>query len=330
MLSFSSRIEEPSQISEARRLARKLAGDIGFDETLREKVCIVVTEAATNLLKHAGGGQLLVRAADDHGLAIIEVLALDRGPGLDNVERCLRDGYSTTETRGTGLGAIIRLAQQFDIHSASGAGTALIARIGTRKNGTRADRSQLGVVQVPKTGEDVCGDHWGIRSVDGRTTLLMADGLGHGPDAAKAAHAAIDVLDGSPDLSPKELIERVHLALRATRGAAVAAAQLDPERRTLTFAGLGNISASVCAPGEHSRHMVSVNGTAGMEARNVRVFTYPWPQESLVILHSDGIGTHWDLQGYPGLAARDPGLVAGVIYRDHARGHDDATIVVCR
>ena len=102
MLSFLSVIDDATKTSEARRMARRLAQDLGFDEASAEKVSIVVTEAATNLLKHAGGGELLVRTAEHDTEICIEVLALDRGPGFDDVERCLRDGYSTQCTLGGG------------------------------------------------------------------------------------------------------------------------------------------------------------------------------------------------------------------------------------
>ena len=331
-MTLSTRIDDPSQAAEARRTARVLAAGAGFDEASKERVSIVVTEAGTNVLKHARGGQLLLRllSAGD-----IEMLALDSGPGIADVEACLRDGYSTTGTCGTGLGAIARLSYYCDVYSKPGHGTALLARVAPSTNGHRSGRyatgpDALGVIQVAKHGEEMCGDQWGIETSGVHTSMLLADGLGHGPDAAKASNAAIAVLERHPDLSPRDLIETVHLALRPTRGAAVAAARLDSERRIITFAGLGNISAKVVPPAEAERHMVSVNGTAGVEARTIREFTYPWPEGSLVILHSDGIGTHWGLHNYPGLQVRHPSLIAGVIYRDHARQNDDATIVVLK
>ena len=62
----------------------------------------------------------------------------------------------------------------------------------------------------------------------------------------------------------------------------------------------------------------------------IQVFTAPWPAGALVLLHSDGLASHWTLDRYPGLSARYPTLVAGVLYRDHRRGRDDTTVVVAR
>lgn len=327
---IAARIDDPSQTAEARRNARKLAAGVGFDEASAENVSIIVSEAGTNVLKHAGGGQLLLRVLNSGDRMEIEVLALDSGPGMADVEACLRDGYSTSGTYGTGLGAISRLSRYCDVYSSPGRGTALLARVAQAAGRYVSRGPEIGVVQVPKPGEEMCGDQWGVETSEAHTTVLLADGLGHGPDAAKAANAAIAILENQPNLAPGGLIEAVHLALRSTRGAAVAAARLDRERRIVIFAGLGNISGKIAGLGEPERHMVSTNGTAGAEARNIREFSYPWPEDSLVILHSDGIATHWALGSYPGLAARDPGLIAGVIYRDHARRNDDATILVLK
>src|ERR1700722_1253256 len=99
-------VEESSQTAEARRVARKLALDIGLDDSAAERVAIGVTEVCTNILKHAGRGQVLLRVTENGELAL-EILALDQGPGMTNLEQCLRDGYSTGSSAGQGLGAIV-------------------------------------------------------------------------------------------------------------------------------------------------------------------------------------------------------------------------------
>jgi hypothetical protein len=126
-----------------------------------------------------------------------------------------------------------------------------------------------------------------------------------------------------------ELLERVHGGLRSTRGAAAAVAVVDRAARSVRFAGLGNIAASVLAGGE-SRSMVSLGGIVGHEARRIQPFEYPFPAGALLVLHSDGLGSRWTLDRYPGLTTRDPLVVAGVLFRDFVRGTDDATVVAVR
>jgi anti-sigma regulatory factor (Ser/Thr protein kinase) len=335
---FISRIDDPSRIAEARRNVRRLALDLDFDERAAEKAAIVVTEACTNLLKHANNGQIIVGQAAAQPAApghrgdsptLLEILALDTGPGIANVEECLQDGHSTTGTSGGGLGAIDRLSSYTEIYSRPGRGTAILARIAGDDNAV-LEAGSVGAVQVPKAGEEVCGDQWGVTGNRSRRTFLLADGLGHGIDAARASRAAVETLFKHPSLSVTEMLEAVHDALRSTRGAAVAIAELDTERGTVAFGGLGNISGTIFADSAPPRRMVSTNGTAGMECRHIREFTYPWSEGATLVLHSDGIATHWNLFDYPGLAAHDPAVIAGVVYRDFTRGNDDATIVVAR
>ena len=300
----------------------------GFDATAAEKVAIVTTEAATNLLKHAGGGELLLGTSYQSGAWLVDVLALDRGPGMSEVA-CRVDGFSTAGTPGTGLGAMSRLSAFFDVYSRAGAGTVVFAQI-SGNGAPRQPNLRVYGVQLSKPGEDVCGDQWSTHEHRGRGTIVVADGLGHGVDACAAARTAIDAMQKSEDLSPRELVQRMHESMRHTRGAAVGVAELDQERRIALFCGLGNVSARIFEGGSPARHMVSVNGTAGVEARVLREFTYPWPAGAAIVLHSDGLSARWDLADYPGLLAHDPGVIAGVLMRDQCRHTDDATVVVAK
>ena len=337
MSDFIARIDETSQIFEARRNARRLAEQLDFTEHAAEKAAIVVTEACTNLLKHAGGGQIIV-GRTPHTIPcgrtnpdpeVVEILALDHGPGIDDRGRSLEDGYSTTGTPGTGLGAIGRLSAYWEFYSRPERGTALLARI-SAIDGLKLESAHVAAVQTPRPGETVCGDDWGMAARNRRRTFLLADGLGHGPDAAKASKIAVETFHCHADLPPGKLVESVHDALRHTRGAAVAIAELDTDRRIVVFSGLGNISAAIFSSSDPVRRMVSSTGTAGMEARHIREFTYPWQANATLVLHSDGISTHWSLSDYPALALHDPAVIAGVLYRDHARGSDDATVIVAK
>src|SRR6266498_3767640 len=323
-------IRETSRVAEARREVTGLARTVGFNESEIGRVALVVTEAATNLVKHTPQGQLLARAFDRDGAAIIEVLVLDQGPGMVNVGESLRDGYSTSGSPGTGLGAIKRLSDEFDIYSIPGKGSALVAQLWSRRqpSGNRPAQFEIGAVCLPKPGEVACGDAWAVEWRGGHCVILVADGLGHGADAAVAAMTAVNALRTRPQLAPAALIEFAHGALRSTRGAALAVADLDLSRE-VRYAGIGNISGVLHAQGG-VRHLVSHSGIVGHEARKIQEFVYPWSQDALLIMHSDGLATHWNLDQYPGLAGRHPSLIAGVLYRDFTRGHDDVTVNVAK
>jgi anti-sigma regulatory factor (Ser/Thr protein kinase) len=318
-----------TDVANARRWGMQLAASLGFDETTSGKLAIVITEAATNILKHAVSGTLLIGPVHQASSAGIEVLALDRGPGIPNLAQSLRDGISTTGTSGTGLGAMDRLADEFDAWSAAGAGTAACMRIWADKEQAAAPALQVGAVCVPVAGEEVCGDAWAFAWKGEVAKIMIADGLGHGPDAAKASNAAVKTMQFNPERSPEAQLGAMHDALRPTRGAAVAVMELQLAREQLNFAGIGNISACVM-DGSSRKQLVSHNGIVGHNMRKVQQFSVPCSKGSLCILCSDGIGTQWDLDKYPGLQFRHPALIAGVIYRDFVRGRDDATVVAVR
>jgi len=334
--SFRIPIEEQSQTADARRIARAVSRNAGFEETLAEQVAIVVTEACTNLLKHAGGGELLLRAVgeDVRGGAGLELLVLDRGPGMRNLEQCLRDGFSTGGSPGQGLGAIVRLSTTSDFYSEAGRGAAILARWAPVLPGGGVSKSALplhiGAINVPKPGQEVCGDSWGVEQTDDDCTILVADGLGHGLEAKSASMEAVRMLHQVPELSPGALVERTHNALRSSRGAAVAVARIDRLRNVLIFAGIGNISGHIYSGARSGQHLVSVNGTAGFQSQRIREFSYAWPENGMLVMYSDGLATNTTVEAHPGLALRDPTLIAGVLYRDFSRRNDDATAVVAK
>jgi anti-sigma regulatory factor (Ser/Thr protein kinase) len=301
-----------------------------MDEPAAGQLALVVTELATNLVKHAKGGELLIRRLGSEGTDGIEVLSLDKGPGMSNVALSLGDGYSTAGSPGTGLGAIQRTAGAFDLYSQPEKGTAIVARVFAQHRSNDPYAQSIGVIRQPKPGEVVCGDGWIARWFADGWVCAMADGLGHGVIASDAAMAIIDAVRRAPSrLSPIEIVEAAHQAAKPTRGAAFGVAVLDEAAGVVRFAGIGNIAALVLN-GAERRHLVSLNGIVGHEYRKVSEFSHPWQAQSMMLLHSDGIATQWDLGSYPGLLMRDPSLIAGVLYRDYSRRRDDATVLVLK
>jgi anti-sigma regulatory factor (Ser/Thr protein kinase) len=324
-------IDDSSQIGEARRTASAVALAAGLTETDAGKFALIATEAATNITKHAARGEIVLRSNGGQGLRAVDLIAIDAGPGITDLDRALTDGYSTAGSPGHGLGAMARLATDFDIFTVAGVGTVLSARVESRRSPTTPPAAfDVGVVRVPKRGESECGDAWGMVSDhDGRVTFTVADGLGHGSFAAEASRCAVALAGEHPSEQPAAVLGAIHAGLRATRGAAVAVAEVTQDASTVRFAGLGNIAAALVGP-TASRSLVSHNGIAGHEMRKIQEFTYDWPPDALLVMHSDGMSARWDLGRYRGLAQRHPSVVAGVLYRDFSRGRDDALIVVVR
>jgi anti-sigma regulatory factor (Ser/Thr protein kinase) len=320
-------ITHTSDIAAARRAGQRMANDLGLDDIRAGRLALLISEAATNILKHAVEGRLFLTEVRAGALRGIDVVAMDRGPGIGNLANALRDGVSTVGTAGTGLGAMRRLSDEFDAYAPRDKGSAFFMRIW---NGA-APPSPLsaGALCVPIASEDECGDAWAMAALRNGVSLMSIDGLGHGADAAVAAHAALVALAARPALAPGQQIEACHQALRATRGAAMAVAQLDFGSDEIRFAGIGNISACII-DGPTRKQMVSHNGIVGHNMRKVQEFAHPCAPGALIILHSDGISNSWDLASYPGLSACNPALIAAVLLRDFGRARDDASVLVVR
>jgi len=321
-------VVDRSQVAGARQAAQAVAVRSGFSETDAHRVGIVATELASNLVKHSEqGGQLLMRGVAGAD-AEVELVALDRGPGMQDASRSLVDGYSTAGSQGSGLGAVRRLADEFDIYSQLGKGTAVLARMRPRgAEPPRPSAFEVAGVSVAMPGEDVCGDAWGIVTDRGRSVIGVMDGLGHGTHAAAAATAGIAAVSSRTGGTSAEILTAIHEALRHTRGAAGTVVSVQPRDTIITVAGVGNVAAAVVADG-HIRQAVCLGGILGHGVRTFRQYQYPWPAGALLVMHSDGLTSHWSLDSYPGLRLRHPALVAAVLYRDYQRGRDDVTVVV--
>ena len=321
-------VEDASHVAEARRECIRIAERAGFGEADAGRVAIVATELATNLLKHASRGGLiagLIEAGDGYA---VQILSLDKGAGIPDLAAATRDGFSTAGSPGTGLGALRRMSDVFEVSTLPGEGTAMLAVLCASRSPGREKRFKWGAVSIPKQGEEVCGDTWAAESSEGsRTTVLVADGLGHGYGAFEAAQEAVRIFRRQAGAPVEAIVAAINAGLNKTRGAAVAIARIDYERGLVTYAGIGNIAGAIFAE-DSVRRMVSLNGTAGLAVRRIQAFEYPLPKGSRVALASDGIASSWSMLKYPGLIRANPALAAGVIFRDFERGRDDATIFV--
>lgn len=311
-------VDDATQVGAARRQVALVCKEAAVPAELAARASLAAVELATNLHKHARRGRLFVKAT--HGRAI-DVVSVDHGPGMD-LQRCFADGFSTTQTSGSGLGALRRLASLFDAWS-DAAGSVIFARIGE----AASLPVEYGSLAIPIRGESVSGDQWALRMSATGWSLVMADGLGHGP----MAHAASDAVVGLGDLgvSPAQLLTRAHVASRSTRGSAAAVLRRSDPAGPLDFASVGNLQCVIHGRDE-AQTLVSQNGTVGGAFPVVREQRIEVRERSLAVMHTDGLSSRWSLDRYPGLRARHPQIVCGVLFRDCYRGRDDATLVALR
>ena len=326
-------VSEASQVAEVRRVAAELARAEKMTEAECGRLALVATEASTNLVKYGKAGTVTVTRFAEGGQHGVQLVAVDRGPGFADFASASRDGLSTSGSLGIGLGVIMRSSTLFDVYSIPGEGTALLSRVAhgvARKTILAAPPFESAARSTPKKGQAECGDGWSVRDFGKRQRICVVDGLGHGPLAALASARAISVFEAArQEATPAEIVLQAHEELRDTRGAVMAVLSLDRDAGSADFCGIGNIAAAIHL-GTDSKHLLSVEGIVGYRLRAARTHTVPWEPTAVAILYTDGVSGRWGPSKYPGLLSRHPSLIASVLFRDHARDTDDATIVVAR
>lgn len=325
-------VSEQSQVAEVRRVVAGLARAQGMSPAEAGRCALVATEASTNLVKYGEQGVVTVDTFAEWGVAGIQIMAADKGPGFSSFLASSRDGVSTGGSLGIGLGSIMRASDLFDVFTVPGQGSALLSRIGRGPGKPNIPEGALatGSRRTAKRGQVECGDDCCHTWAGGWQRLCVVDGLGHGPLAAAAAAQAVAAVGSAPAAaSPADILNRAHEALKPTRGAVMGVAAIDFAAGRLRFAGIGNIAAVVYT-GEETHHLLSVEGVVGYNARSPKNDEHAWNTGSTLILSSDGVSSRWNLARYPGLLLRHPALIAAVIHRDFARDSDDATVLVVK
>ena len=321
-------ITEQTQTAVARRAAADLCRRLQLSDAAIARAELIAVELAGNILQHGERGHLFFAPVPESSSSV-QIIAADQGPGLGDLDRAMQDGFSTGTTPGLGLGAIRRQADSLDLYSRPGAGTVIAATVGDAPS---PGSPCSAILSTHIDGETVNGDSWSTYRLEGRKVFLMVDGLGHGYYAAQAAATAITVADrafsSDPAMPLAAVIQRMHQPMQATRGAAVMLISI--ENRQAICCGIGNIAAVLCGQDGVCRNLISHNGTVGHRMARVQEFAYPWTPGTLLIMHSDGISARWKLPQYPGLLEHAPATIAGILYRDSARGRDDASILVAR
>ncbi len=324
-------VRHEAGVGEARRAARKIAAALAFQPPTCEELALAAAELATNLVKHARGGTLTLTPLHQGGRVGLEIETRDAGPGIADVEQAIGDRFSTAGTRGTGLGAINRLMDVLDITSARGAGTRITCRKWRRDYAASVRPSPLaiGVATRPRTFGDLNGDAFVVRHWAESTLVGIIDGLGHGHFAHRAAQAARQYVESHFDLPLDQIFRGTGRACRATRGVVMALARFDWAQARMAFASVGNISARVF-PRSGAFGFVIRRGVIGLNAPSAVVTEHSWSADNVLVLHSDGISSHWDWQDIPGWMAKPVAAMAQELLSARGKAEDDATVVVAR
>jgi anti-sigma regulatory factor (Ser/Thr protein kinase) len=303
--------------------------EAGMAETRVAEVDIIVSEITSNLFKYADEGEILFGSFKENGIAYIELISIDRGPGMLNPSRMLQDGVSTSNTLGAGLGSIKGLSDTFDLYSVAGWGTILLSRVYIGEKPALSEVTIRPLV-LTKPGEHVSGDGFTCRINGDGFKLMLGDGLGHGPEANKAVNEAARYFKVFPDQSPTETLRFIHSSIKKTRGMVSNITQYDSKKKEWLSSGIGNIAAKWIGPNTSKNHM-SYNGIVGHNIpTTMNDQQYSSLEYNQLVLCSDGIKTRWEVSKYPGILKHDLSILAAAIYKDHARLTDDMSVVVIK
>ena len=326
-------IEHASDVQRARAAAAHVGKMHHVDETTRGRVALIVTELATNLLRHAQRGRVLIgcHAADDG--AQVEVVAIDHGPGISDVNRAVRAGQSETQISRSGLAAVRHHSTDFSLFSVPGRGTVVLARAwGPAKHAPHATspskRFLHAGICLCASGQTVSGDGWDILIGEQKVSVIITGGVGWGAAGEDAAKLATSLLRQNQG-SPKDLLRVAHLRLQPTTAASIVVAELNARAGVIAIAGVGNIATRLITQSGDGRIYAPSAKESTVDPEYVET-RHSWPEHSIVVLHSAGLRDDWTLHDVPGILHCDPAVIAGWLVRDQAIDCADATVVVLK
>lgn len=330
---ISYRIEERSFVSYLKREIHSEIARSTFSEGRAGEIDIIVSEICSNLIKHAGSGEILYRIQPAKDETTFEILSIDQGPGIADVARMMRDGVSTASTLGHGLGAIERLSNIFNIYSIPDWGTIVYSKVTTLKQTLfKKDIFQLDVrgLCICKPRETLCGDGYQVKQTPEDIRVFFGDGLGHGPHANDAVRTAADFFFESDESNPVEMIRQMHEKVRKTRGLVGTIAILNRKQAEWNICGVGNILTRIYQGVSYKNYM-SYNGAIGLNIpTSLNHSVIPAERNQLLVMASDGIKTRWDISKFQSILKYDNMILAGAIYKEFNRGTDDSSVLTAK
>lgn len=323
-------IGHEADVMGVRRAMKAFAQGIGFAAQAAEELALVVVELGTNLLRHAGGGRLMISMLNREGRVGVQVESLDEGPGIPSVEEALADGYSTRGGCGTGLGTVNRLMDSMEIDTRHKRGTRILCRRWLRVVVPAIEGCPLSIGVATRPKDEVNGDEFVAKTWGGALLAGVIDGCGHGPLARRAAVAARQYVETHYELDLVTLFAGVERACRGTRGVVMALARFHWLEGRVEFASVGNISTRVLKDSRDAGgpSLAVRRGIIGVQAPKALETRFGWARGQVLVMHSDGVGTHWEGAMLQDLRPQGAEVMAATLLRRMGRSGDDATVVV--
>ena len=341
--------------------ASRFAKDLGISEQDSNSVATCVSELARNILKYAGNGEIRINRIGDESRVGIEIVAEDRGPGIEDLDSAMRDHFSSGGTLGLGLPGVKRMMDEFEIESSPGEGTrvtirkwrqlprpaiqdtfrtavakSLKGRAATSQetaSGSSPAPSRQGELDYaffvrPCRGERVSGDA-AVIEVRGETMLLVIiDALGHGREAHEVAVRAENYVRECWSADVTGAVRGLHEALRGTVGAAAGVAVLDTISGDVRYAGVGN--TVIRKLGLQETRLASAPGTLGHQIRSPVEQRLRVGSADVLLFYSDGVKDRFEAREYPQFRYHGAQMIAKTVVDRFGKSHDDATCIAVR
>jgi anti-sigma regulatory factor (Ser/Thr protein kinase) len=329
--SLTISITSPAEIATTGEAAGKFVAKLGFSSSDCKEIAIVATELASNLLKHAEKGSIVFTALQAGERIGVQVESKDSGPGIPDAEQALVDGYSTAGSLGIGLGTVNRLMDELMINPGMPNGTSVVCRRWLRLPGGPlfGQKLEVGAATRSYKQQPENGDALVIRQWEDNALLGVIDGLGHGQFAQKAAQAARHYVDKHFDQDLKHLFRGAARACSATRGVVMALAHFTLSRRTFSVASVGNVEV-VAIDGPQMTRIMPRRGVVGFNAPPPLLEERPWNQDSVLVMHTDGLKSRWHPDDFPGFRTDAPDVLARRLLTTLGKMEDDATVLIAR
>ena len=251
-LLYNSPAQNKSTLIVLRSKLSAIAQRLNISESKREGMLLVASEMLSNQIKHAGG-RGLIQLWQQPG-PVLDILALDYGPGIANLRQAEMDGFSTTNTLGKGLGTIRRLSdesftytQQENLNKVKKwSGAIFLSRFFVDSETGVPDKGDLSGFEVGLFSNSLGdnqhnGDRIYLHKNGNKLRWLHLDGLGHGKQAQAATdHLAVHLAHCA---TPDALLTTIDRQLVGTRGAVAIIGEIDPSQNRMQMLGVGDMHA---------------------------------------------------------------------------------------
>jgi len=335
-LLYNSSAQNESALILLRSKLSAIAQRLGIPDWKKENILLVASELVSNNVKHAGG-RGMIQVWQQPG-PVLDILALDFGPGIANLGLAEEDGYSTANTLGKGLGSIRRLSDQFFIYTQQEnpgrikkwSGSVFLARFFPGDNKSAGNKNALPGFKVGLFSRSLSdlrynGDRIYLQQDGSKLRWLHLDGLGHGELAQEATTNLAPQLSRGED--PGAILNAVNQQLSGTRGAVAVIGEIDLHQNNMQVVGVGDMHAHLYDK-EQISSIPFAPGILGREHRTPSVFQAEFGKKSLVVSASDGIRRNWDTANFTGLFNQHPQLIAYTLGNIMGRISDDQSICV--